>query len=225
MIKNILCDIEGTTTDIKFVHKVLFPYSKKNFPEFLKSSQENSEVLHIINSIKKEYLTNEAELVDVIDIINFWIKEDKKISQLKELQGLIWVDGYDKGEFKGHIYSEVKTCFEIWKKCGKDLYIYSSGSVFAQKLLFSHTTEGDLTPLLSGYFDTNIGHKREERSYQNIITELACEPGEILFLSDIEEELDAAKLAGMKTGHLNRDNLISTSRHKIYNNFDEIIID
>ena len=123
------------------------------------------------------------------------------------MQGLIWEAGYKKGDFKGHVYLDAVENLKAWKAKGLDLYIYSSGSVYAQKLLFEHTEYGDLTPLFSGYFDTNIGGKKESSSYEKIAAQLAIPSKELLFLSDIKEELVAAKVAGFQTIWLTRDDV------------------
>ena len=131
--------------------------------------------------------------------------EDKKITSLKALQGMIWKAGYQQGDFKGHVYPDAVECLKAWKAKGIDLYVYSSGSEQAQQLLFAYTDYGDLTPLFSGYFDTRIGHKRDPVSYKNIADKTGFPTGQLLFLSDIIEELDAAQSVGYKTAEINRE--------------------
>ena len=154
-----------------------------------------------------------------------WIDEDKKVTPLKSLQGLIWEAGYRQGDFKGHLYPDAAANLKAWKAQGLDLYVYSSGSVYAQKLLFAHTEYGDLTPLFSGYFDTHIGGKKEKQSYDNIAEQLAIPANQLLFLSDIKEELDAAKAAGFETIWLVRDSTPDPqAEHRQVNSFDHILL-
>ena len=148
--------------------------------------------------------------------------EDRKSTALKALQGIIWHDGYVNGDFTGHLYPDVLPALEKWKAQGIDLYVYSSGSVAAQKLLFGYSDEGDITHLFSGYFDTHIGAKREVQSYQNIATQTGIVPSQILFLSDIHQELDAAEQAGFRTLQLIRGDDDGASHHHQVHQFDEI---
>lgn len=221
-MKAILLDIEGTTTDINFVHQVLFPYSRDKIPLFLKEHAHEKKISLLVENIKRDFLDSSAGLERVIDLILSWINEDKKIGLLKELQGFVWEYGYQNQEFKGHIYPDVRPCLESWKKKGINIYIYSSGSVHAQKLLFAHTLEGDLLPFIDGHFDTSVGHKKEVKSYRHILEQILLDAAEVLFLSDIEEELDAAKEAGIHTLHLNRDGHYQKSRHQIVQSFSEV---
>jgi enolase-phosphatase E1 len=152
-----------------------------------------------------------------------WITEDKKVTPLKSLQGLIWEAGYKQGDFNGHIYQDAAEMLKSWKDKGLDLYIYSSGSVYAQKLLFKHTVYGDLTPLFSGYFDTHIGGKRDASSYRNIAEQIVCPPNRLLFVSDIKEELDAAKESGFNTIWVCREGeLDEQANHQQVSNFNQI---
>ena len=152
-----------------------------------------------------------------------WIDEDKKITPLKSLQGMIWQNGYKKGDFKGHLYEDAVRHLKKWKQAGLQLYVFSSGSVQAQKLLFGHTAYGDLTPLFSGYFDTTLGSKRAAESYRKIAAAIGMAPADILFLSDIEEELDAAQVAGMRVRWLVRDGVPDPkATHRQVVNFDAI---
>ncbi len=222
MIRAIVTDIEGTTTDIAFVHKILFPYARARLPEFVRTHTADGFVREQLAAIDKE-VGRPLTLDEAIAQLIRWIDEDKKITPLKALQGLIWEQGYKNGDFTGHVYPDVPDALRRWKGAGKKLYVYSSGSVQAQKLIFGHTPVGDLTPLFSGYFDTQVGGKREANSYRRIAKEIACATGEIIFLSDITEELDAAATAGMQTKHLVRDGALnSATRHPQVESFDEI---
>lgn len=202
-----LFDIEGTTTDIDFVHKVLFPYAHDKLASFVLNNQTNSSVIKIIEDTKAIVQSEEAFTPSVdqcIEKLLFWIKTDRKIGPLKELQGLIWDVGYKNGDFKGHLYSDVKPFFDRIKNAGNEIGIYSSGSVHAQKLIFGYSVDGDLTPMISYYFDTKIGGKREAQSYKNIIESTKYKPEDIIFFSDIYEENLASSQAGMKTYQLRR---------------------
>ncbi|RPJ69814.1 MAG: acireductone synthase [Alphaproteobacteria bacterium] len=153
-----------------------------------------------------------------------WIKIDRKHPALKKIQGMIWKIGYQSGELKGHVYPDVPTALETWKNAGIILGIYSSGSTEAQKVLFSHSTCGDLNHYFTNNFDTSIGQKRDVKSYFNISSELNINPDEILFLSDIVEELDAAKMAGFLTIQLVRNGDVPYQNHKQVRNFLEITV-
>ncbi|MEH6641185.1 acireductone synthase [Vreelandella glaciei] len=220
----IVTDIEGTTTDINFVHKVLFPYAHNKLPDFLRTNAETPAVAEQIDAVRSEMGDPNATLEAVIAELLHWIETDQKVTPLKALQGMVWADGYLRGDFKGHLYSDVAPVLRQWKDAGKALYVYSSGSVQAQKLLFGYSDEGDLTPLFSGYFDTHIGHKREATAYQRIVAELDLPPAAVLFLSDVVEELDAAKQAGMQTLQLVREGTQPGNTHACVTRFDEIAL-
>lgn len=224
MIKYILMDIEGTTTAISFVHDVLFPYFLDNIQELQK---------HLEDSFVQEQLTNVKETVqeeenktinnlEAIDWLTHWTKTDRKHPALKNLQGFLWKNGYLNGQLKGHLYDDVPSMLQKWKDADILLGIYSSGSVAAQKLLFGYSVFGDLTPFFSNYFDTNVGHKREVTAYQNIQKELGIPAQDILFLSDVVEELDAAKTAGFQTIQSVRPDIKAGDKHPIVHNFKEI---
>lgn len=222
----ILTDIEGTTTDINFVHKILFPYSTEKLPGFVTAHLNDSDVAAALAqtqaTLQGEGLPAEST-EDLIQGLLSWIEADRKHPALKTLQGLIWKEGYVRGGFKGHIYPDVVPALERWKQQGLRMGIYSSGSVAAQKLLFGYSTYGDLNGFFEANFDTAVGHKREVGSYQNIATQLGIPPAEILFLSDIEEELDAAKAAGMQCLQLLRPGTIPSMRHAGVGSFGEIV--
>jgi enolase-phosphatase E1 len=231
MVKAVLTDIEGTTSSLSFVKDVLFPYSRERLPHFVRTHRHDPNVRAILNEAK----ILSPESIDVETLIQqflAWIDQDKKITPLKALQGLIWEHGYANGDFTGHVYDDAAQQLRAWKARGLKLFVYSSGSVYAQKLLFGHTPFGDLTPLFSGYFDTTVGHKREAASYQKIAEVVGLPADEILFLSDIPEELDAAKAARVQTGWLQRptDSPAPTNAgavapvHPVYKSFDEIVL-
>jgi enolase-phosphatase E1 len=227
MIKVVLTDIEGTTTPISFVKDVLFPYSYEKIEEFVKNNLQNPQVQKIIEDVKKEINKSDASLEEVIENLKNWIVEDKKITPLKELQGLIWEEGYKSGKLQGFVYPDAYNKLKEWFDSGIKIFIYSSGSVKAQKLLFSNTNYGDLNYLFSGYFDTNIGNKKDKQSYVKIAKEIGFSPSEILFLSDNPDEIIAAASAGYNVIRLVRPldaEYIDNFPYKQVESFDEIEI-
>jgi enolase-phosphatase E1 len=225
MIKAIVTDIEGTTSSLAFVKEVLFPYARANLAEYVRLYKDEPPVNTLLKESCKEAGV-ELDTERLISQLIQWIDEDKKVTPLKSLQGLIWEAGYQKGDFKGHVYPDAAKNLKAWKATGLDLYIYSSGSVYAQKLLFAHTEYGDLTPLFSGYFDTHTGGKKEPESYCKIAEQLDIPANQLLFLSDIKEELDAAKTAGFQTLWLTRDSTPDPqAEHLQVSSFDQISIE
>ncbi|MEG3128420.1 acireductone synthase [Pantoea cypripedii] len=222
MIRAIVTDIEGTTSDIRFVHNVLFPYARQHLATFVREHQAEQAVAAALEAVRQESGAPEATLDEVIATLISYIDLDRKSPGLKALQGMIWRDGYVEGQFTGHLYPDVLPAFERWRQQGKALYVYSSGSVAAQKLLFGYSDEGDLTSLFSGYFDTGVGAKRESQSYRNIAQQIGHDASELLFLSDIHQELDAAAEAGWRTLQLIRGEADSESRHRQVNDFSQI---
>ena len=198
MIKAIVTDIEGTTSSLSFVKEVLFPYARANLADYVYRHAHEPQVKMLLEESCQE-IGGKPDTGQLITQLIQWIDEDKKVTPLKSLQGLIWEAGYRQGDFTGHVYLDAVEKLKAWKAQGLALYVYSSGSVYAQKLLFGHSDFGDLTPLFSGYFDTHIGGKREKASYDRIAEQLGIAPEHLLFLSDIKEELDAAKAAGFNT--------------------------
>ena len=222
MIKAIVTDIEGTTSSLAFVKEVLFPYARANLADYVRCNIAQEQVKKIVVATGQE-INAELDTEQSISQLIQWIDEDKKVTPLKSLQGLIWEAGYQQVDFKGHIYPDAVENLKKWKAKGLDLYVYSSGSVQAQKLLFAHTDYGDLTPLFSGYFDTLIGGKKEPQSYSNIAKNIDIPPEHLLFLSDIKDELDAAKVAGYQTAWLVReDALQAKAGHLQVSSFDQI---
>ena len=222
MIRAILTDIEGTTSSLSFVKDVLFPYSRARLPEFVQTHRHDPLVAQLLADTATaagKTLDTEAAIAQLVA----WIDQDRKITPLKALQGLIWDEGYRAGDFHGHIYDDALTRLRAWASEGLRLYVYSSGSVKAQQLLFRHTQYGDLTPLFAGYFDTTIGAKREAEAYARIASGINLPPAQILFLSDIREELDAARAAGMQTYWLVRDGALpAATEHPVARNFNDI---
>ncbi len=222
VISAILTDIEGTTSSISFVKDVLFPYSRRKLRDFLRDHTQDREVQAILEELFKK-VGKRLSIEETAELLTQWIDQDKKEPILKDLQGLIWEEGYRKGELIGHIYQDAYQKLKEWHQKGIKLYVFSSGSVKAQRLLFSHTPYGDITYLFSGYFDAKIGSKKSSESYLKIAKAVSLKPEQMLFLSDVEEELNAAKSAGMHTIRLVRDGE-AFSKHTIVKDFYSITI-
>lgn len=185
MIRAILTDIEGTTSSIAFVADTLFPYARARLRDYLAAHPD------------------EAEGVEV-EMLERWIDEDRKEPVLKRIQGNIWRDGFTSGALKGHIYPDALSALRRWHDQGLRLFVYSSGSTEAQRLLFGHSEAGDLTPLFEGHFDLSVGSKLEPKSYRVIVDTIGLGPEEILFLSDNPKEIDAARAAGLHVQLIDR---------------------
>jgi enolase-phosphatase E1 len=205
MITHVLSDIEGTTTAIAFVHRSLFPYAAEALEDFLAQHGAEPEVADILADVPG----------DKLETLRGWMAADAKVTPLKALQGLIWAQGYAEGALQGHLWPDVAGSLRGWRARGLHLAIYSSGSEQAQRLLFRHSEAGDLEALFEGFFDTRMGAKREAASYARIAQSWGAAPGAILFLSDIAEELDAAREAGLVTCQLVRpeDGTRPSGRH------------
>ena len=201
-VRGILLDIEGTTTPIAFVHDVLFSYARDHVRQFLKANAEQEEVQADIALLRDEHADDVNQGRNppplVADYVEWLIALDRKSTGLKSLQGKIWRQGYFEGSLQSQVFADVGPALERWHARGLSINIYSSGSVLAQKLLFAHTEAGDLTPYIDNYFDTHVGKKSETGSYRRIAEKMELPVGEILFISDVIEELDAAHDAGMK---------------------------
>ena len=203
--RGILLDVEGTTSSISFVYDVLFAFARQHVGDFLWQHRLDPAVQAAAAVLATETGAADATLADpagttrlalaAIDLMN----RDVKSTPLKALQGMIWRSGFDSGELVSHVFDDVPETLAQWADSGLDVRIYSSGSIDAQKLFFSHTCAGDLTPHLRGHYDTTTGPKREAASYRAIAVDMGMEPREILFISDVGEELDAARQAGMAT--------------------------
>ena len=198
MKPTILTDIEGTTSSISFVKDVLFPYARQALPGFARARGGEPEVRHWLDQVAME---NGGMCQDsmIVETLQGWIDQDRKHTALKALQGMVWEAGYRSRDFTAHIYPDAADALRRWDAEGYPLAVYSSGSVPAQRLFFGNSDAGDLLPLFHAFFDTAVGHKREAGSYHGIARSLGREAGEVLFLSDVVEELDAAREAGMRT--------------------------
>ncbi|MGE0371750.1 MAG: acireductone synthase [Gammaproteobacteria bacterium] len=226
MTRAVLTDIEGTTSSLSFVKDVLFPYARRHIDRYVREHAGEAPVAALLDDARREMDAPGAGIDAVVAQLIDWIDRDRKVTPLKALQGLIWQAGYEAGDFTGHVYEDAVTALRDWHRKGVRLYIYSSGSVHAQKLLFAHSSFGDLTPLFSGYFDTRIGAKAETTSYQRIAAQIGTAPQAVLFLSDVVAELDAAQQAGMQTCHLVREGELERgSTHRQARDFGHISLE
>jgi enolase-phosphatase E1 len=234
----VLLDIEGTTTPAEFVYQTLFPYARNHLREFLERHQHNAEVINNLKELEAERTgdlvrglnppewrggTSASNLSSAAFYAQWLMDRDRKSTALKSLQGKVWQAGYESGELKGQVYPDVPPAFARWQALNRRVCIFSSGSTLAQKLLFAHTTVGDLTPFISAYFDTSVGAKTEADSYREIAAVLALAPQEIMFVSDVEAELDAAQAAGLQPVLCVRDaRRPVTHGDRVIQTFDEL---
>jgi len=210
-VRALLLDIEGTTTPVSFVYDVLFPFARRHLDEYLAVRAGTPELARIAAMLGDEWLADRSrgeatdlakpsanDLSSVASYLTWLMDRDRKSPALKLVQGEIWQTGYRSGELRGQVFADVRPAFERWAMSGMTIAIYSSGSVLAQRLLFGNSELGDLTPFIDQYFDTAVGAKRSTESYQRIARVLARVPAAVLFISDIDEELTAARNAGMQ---------------------------
>ena len=171
----ILTDIEGTTSSISFVKEVLFPFARRALPGFVRTHGDDPEVRRWLDAVAAEHgaMCDDAMIVETLQ---GWIDQDRKHTALKALQGMMWREGYERGDYRGHVYPDAAASLRRWHAGGHRLAVFSSGSVAAQKLLFGHSEAGDLTPLFSGFFDTEVGNKRDADSYRLIADQLDRSP-------------------------------------------------
>jgi enolase-phosphatase E1 len=230
-MKAILLDIEGTTTPIDFVHKTLFPYAKEKIADFVRENFAgiSDEIAQLKGEHEKDTAYEAgfdvASAESVANYLEFLIGVDRKSTPLKSLQGKIWQQGYENGELRGEVFADVPRAFERWQDEKKKIAIYSSGSVLAQKLIFGYSDKGDLTEFITDHFDTTTGAKRDAESYKKIAEALNFPPADILFISDIPAELDAARSAGLSTALSLREGneeLTEEPTHRIIQTFAEI---
>ena len=228
----ILLDVEGTTSSISFVYDVLFEHVKQHVGDFFKAHREDPEVLRLAVGITEAVGAGQTAdeiaadpmraALAAVEMMN----RDIKDTSLKALQGMIWRQGFESGEIVAHVYDDVPPALARWQDAGLDVRIYSSGSIEAQQLFFGHTAAGDLTSCLQGHYDTTTGHKREQASYEKIAADIGVAPRQILFVSDVGEELDAAKAAGMATALAQRPGNRPAGgklAHEPIESFDEIV--
>jgi enolase-phosphatase E1 len=210
----ILLDVEGTTTPVEFVYEVLFPFARLRVAEFLRRHPDSDDVRADIGALKAERAADveagrappawledsaDSKRESAVRYVHWLMDQDRKSTALKSLQGKVWEEGYARGELRGSVYRDVQPAFERWRAQGRSVYIFSSGSVLAQRLLFAHTADGNLTAYLGGHFDTTTGPKSSAASYRSIAADIGAHTADVLFLSDSTAELDAAREAGMRT--------------------------
>ena len=241
-IRVILLDIEGTTTPVDFVYKTLFPYASGKVESFFREHDRNPEIQLLTAELRAQNQrdgtaglappawieeTHEASLTSRVGYVHWLMARDSKNTALKTLQGKIWQQGYERGELKGEVYADVPPAFARWRRQGREICIYSSGSVLAQQLLFRSTVTGDLTKYISHFFDTRIGAKTQIDSYTKIAESLARQTGEVLFVSDAIKEIEAARVAFMPAALCVRDSKVAllSSAEKIITTFDQIFPD
>lgn len=219
-----LIDIEGTVGSIAFVRDVLFPYASERMDAYVREHAEEGAVREILDQTAAESGAPRGDLRALLTALHDWTDRDVKVTPLKTLQGLIWVEGFRSSGIRGHLYADAVDALHRFHDGGVALYVYSSGSVPAQKLLFGHSVAGDLLPLFSGFYDTTIGGKREAHSYERIVREIGVPPNETIFFSDNESELDAAQDAGVQTVQLARpeDGTAPSTRHTSVESFATI---
>jgi len=215
----VLTDIEGTTTPIAFVHRVLFPYARQALPGLIRNQTQDTQVAAALREIA--VLAPDA---DPLEQCLAWMDQDAKVTPLKTLQGMAWKTGYDSGVLLGELYADVSPCLHAWHEAGMTLAVYSSGSEAAQRLIFGHTPQGDLTSLFSAFLDTRIGGKREPASYARAAGMLDVAPASILFLSDVAAELDAAAASGLLTCQVVRaaDATMACTTHAVAADFGAV---
>ncbi len=202
----VFMDIEGTTSAARHIFEVFFPYSRSRMRSWVEEHGTEPATAAALQEVADSLGTSTSDTDAIVRQLTDWIDADVKSAPLKTLQGLIWEGGYDSGELTAHMFDDVPPAMEAWRTAGLDLYIYSSGSVAAQKGIFGHAPQGDLTPLLTGYFDiTTAGPKREPASYRNMARAIGAAPTDLLFLSDVQAELDAAREAGWQVVGLLRE--------------------
>jgi enolase-phosphatase E1 len=224
-VRVLLLDIEGTTTPIDFVYKTLFPYASSRVESYLREHSAESVVQSLIRDLRGQHATDHsqglqppawcsdtsgAEIPSASEYVRWLMARDSKCTPLKSLQGKIWQEGFDSGELHGEVYVDVPPAFARWRRQGRKICIYSSGSIRAQQLLFRTVQSGDLTPQIAAYFDTQTGMKTAPESYKKIATSLGHAAGEILFVSDAAKEIEAAKGSSMHAFLCDR-NLASTA--------------
>ncbi len=236
-IRAILLDIEGTTTAVNFVYQTLFPFARQRIKSFLADLYYQADIQVDLEALKVEYAldapnspnpviwendTPDGHCASALAYIYWLMDRDRKSTVLKALQGKIWEAGYRSGEIKGHIYADVPLALIRWQQQNRRIAIFSSGSVLAQQLLFAHSVAGNLTGYINAYFDTTTGPKREAESYYQIAKNLQYHTAQLLFLSDITAELDAARQAGLTTGLVVRTDPAPTTEHPIIKTFTTV---
>ena len=231
-VQAVVVDVEGTTTAVDFVHRTLFSIARRDLPAFVAAHfgdpayKGEMAMARLEAALHFGVPTAKVTAAEATAVLVRMVDEDRKDTALKSLQGELWRDAFARGGLRAHVYPDVRPAFARWKARGIKLYVFSSGSVAAQKLVFGHSVDGDLEVLIDGHFDTTTGEKRSPDSYRAIAAAIARPPGVTLFLSDSPEELDAAAAAGMTTCQLLRDGQPPPAqpRHATARSFDEVLI-
>jgi len=204
-VRHIVVDIEGTTSASAFVFDVLFPYATERIPGWLDQHAGEPDTDRIVAAVAREAALTAPTVDVVVDVLRGWVAEDRKVTPLKTLQGLIWEEGFANGDLVSHFFPDALVSLGNWHDAGLPISVYSSGSVLAQRNWYAHSSAGDLTPWISGYYDTsNAGPKREAASYRAIAEAIGAEPASLLFCSDVVAELDAARQAGWQVVRVRR---------------------
>lgn len=217
-----LLDIEGTVADIAFVKQVLFPYARRALPGFIENHADDPDVAAELAAAADLAGVPTDDHGAIVEALVGWIDADRKATPLKALQGMVWKTGYQQGDFTAHLYPDAFAWLKKMHSGGFPLYVYSSGSIAAQKLYFSHSDFGNIVDWFDGFFDTTTGPKKEADSYRKIAGRIARPATEIAFFSDVEAELDAAAEAGMNTVQIVRPGTEASSRHRRYPDFSAI---
>lgn len=215
----IIVDIEGTIADIAFVKKTLFPYAREALPGFVRANAGNPLVAPHLAEAAQAASVDRDDVEAIIKALIGWIDEDRKITPLKTLQGMVWKAGYAAGDFTAHLYRDAYEALRNWYEAGIPLYVYSSGSVQAQLLYFTHTRHGDIQHWFKGFFDTTMGDKKEMVSYQRIAQAVQVEPGDMTFYSDSAAELAAAAAVGYRVVQLCREGMAADGRFPAMTSF------
>lgn len=234
----ILLDVEGTTTPGEFVYDVLFPFARAQVAAFLEAHADDDDVRADLALLRTEHAREapgggappwhgdlpETERTSAVAYVHWLMDRDRKSTGLKALQGRVWEQGYRSGALRGDVYDDVRPAFERWHANGRDVAVFSSGSVLAQRLLFGHSTSGDLTALIAAHFDTTTGSKTAAASYARIAADLGRSPAHVLFVSDVAAELDAARDAGLATALCVRPGRAEPERsaHPVIRTFDDV---
>lgn len=235
-VRAFLVDIEGTTTPIAFVYDVLFPYARREMAGFLHAHADDRDLRDAIERLKAEHHADAArddpppwsegrEIDSALAYLGWLMDADRKSTALKATQGLVWREGFRRGDLTGDVYPDVPPALERWRRQGRTAFIYSSGSVLAQRLIFSTSRWGDLTPLISGYFDTTAGPKKEPASYLRIARDIGLPAEAILFVSDSGDEVQAALAAGLAAVLCAREGSPAVSGAPVIASFDSLAPD
>lgn len=225
----ILLDVEGTTSAVAYVYDVMFPFAHRRLESYVATHWDAPQMQQVRQQVASDGATPQAadDREEFCRLVREWMESDAKVTGLKQLQGVIWQEGFESGELRSHVFPDVPPALARWHGEGIDLRIYSSGSVHAQKLFFAHTEGGDLLKHFTGHYDTTTGPKRDSASYARIAEDWQLPPAEVLFLSDVVEEIDAARQAGLATALVERPGNAEVPPghgHPVVSSFDQIAV-